>query len=384
MNTPADLKQAIERYEKFALVDSTNAPLQLSLGDLYHQAGRFDDAIAAYGRCLDISPGHPAARSRTASVMISLHRFADAEKILSELIAGGETDAALFHNRGLAQYYLAQYDDAITSFVEADGRELKSPSNLTYWARSLHHLGKLPEALEICRRWVEIDPGAESKSYLALLTMDNGNPQEAGELALEVLKQNPENVDANIVAGSARTERQEMDEARSNFETALAGQKENGRAWLGLGLVHLYNQEIPEAIDALKNAVRIYPDNPGIIGTLGWAQLIARDFVASEKTFEQALKVDRTFSESHGGYAAVLAVQGKADLAQHEIKIAKRLDPNSFGADFAQSVIMANQGQQQAGAEHFAKALDRTPREDLLPLIDQLRIYATKKGAPKQ
>ncbi|HLQ26273.1 MAG TPA: tetratricopeptide repeat protein, partial [Acidiferrobacterales bacterium] len=82
METAKDLEQAIERYEGYIKVDSRNPLLWLNLGDLYHQAARFDQAIACYERCLLHKPGHAPARSRLASVMISLHRFDQAEKLL--------------------------------------------------------------------------------------------------------------------------------------------------------------------------------------------------------------------------------------------------------------------------------------------------------------
>lgn len=105
MRSTEELEAAIQRYEKYARVDTGNAVLQLSLGDLYHQAGRFAEAIACYERCLAQAPDHKAARSRLASVLISQHRFAEAEESLRRLIAEGESDPGLLHNLGLTLYY---------------------------------------------------------------------------------------------------------------------------------------------------------------------------------------------------------------------------------------------------------------------------------------
>lgn len=380
MGIPQELQQAIERHEQYVKVDSNNALLWVNLGDLYHQAGRFEEAIASYERCLIQKPDHAPARSRIASVMISQHRFADAEKVLREIIQQGGSDGALLHNLGLTLYYQQRWDDARDCFAQAAELGLKAPTNYAYLARTFHHLGQMTEAIEAGQKWVDVANDAKSKSYLALLHMDDGNTEGGRVLALEVLAQNPEDVDANVVAGASSMEHQQAVEARNHFETALKHDKENGRAWLGLGLVHLYDQENEKAIEALENAERIFPDNPGIVVTLGWAKIIAKDPVGAEVVFERALRVDRNFSESHGGLAAALAFQRKLDRAEEEIKLAKRLDPASFGADIAKTAVLAVQGQQQNATDVFGKMLERAPKEGVLPLIEQLKIYTTKKG----
>lgn len=381
MAIPASLSQSIERHEKYLQIDGANALLWLTLADLYHQAGRLDDAIQSYEKCLALKPDHQAARSRLASVMISQHRFADAEKILRELLNASPSDPALLHNLGLTLYYQERWDDARKTFSDAAAAGLKVPSNFAYLARTLHQLGEMTEAIEAARRWADLAQDDRSKSYLALLYMDDVNIQAAYPLAVDVLARQPQDIDANVVVGAWSMEQQEAESARRHFETALAQDKENGRAWLGLGLVYLYEQQHQKAIEALDSAARIYPDNSGIVVTLGWAKLIAKDAAGAEQVFEQALRVDRNFSESHGGLAAALAFQGKMDRAEEEIKLAKRLDPNSFGADIAKTAVLAGRGQQDAAADVFGQMLKRSPQEGVAPLIQQLQIYTTRKAS---
>jgi tetratricopeptide (TPR) repeat protein len=384
MPTPQELEQSIQRYESYIASDAGNAMLRLSLGDLYHQAGRFDDAISCYKHCLLQDPNYAQAHSRLAAVLISQHQFAQAEESLRALVDSGEQDAALLHNLGLSLYFQQRWEEARKCFVDARDRGLEVASNFAYLARTLHHLGMMTEALDACRRWVELAQDNESKSYLALLYMDDGDVQAGGKLALEVLAQNPQDVDANIVAGSASTERQEIRAARAHFQTALERDKESGRAWLGLGLVHLYEQEHTKAIDALENAQRIYPTNSGIIVTLGWAKIAAKDPAGAEQVFEQALRVDHNFAESHGGLATALAFQQKTERAREEIKLARRLNPVGFGAEFAHTVILATQGKQHSATVVLERLLEQAPKEGMLPLIEQLRIYSTNQKQPKK
>src|SRR5262245_46129297 len=271
------------------------------------------------------APQSSAARSRIASVRISQHRFAEAEGILRELLGAEPDSAALLYNMGLAQFYQEKWQTARESFDRALSLGLKTRDNLAYLTRALHHLGKTREAIESCNRWLEQAQDDSSKAYLALLEMDDGNMPRARELAQDVLSRDPENLHASAVAGAWSVETQEMEAAERYFGNILRRQPDDGRAWLGLGMIRLYQQKHAESVEALERAASLMPDNSGTIVALGWARLAAKDLRGAEKTFRVAVAVDRNFSEAHGGLASALAMQVRVDEAQQEIRLANGL-----------------------------------------------------------
>src|SRR5690348_4968246 len=121
------LQENIRRHEQYARVDPDNVLLRSTLGDYYHQAGRFDDALNCYEHCLKLQPKDARVRSRIALVLISQHQFAAAERQILELLQAGENDAALWHNLGLAQFYQQHWEQAAQSFATAADRGLKIP-----------------------------------------------------------------------------------------------------------------------------------------------------------------------------------------------------------------------------------------------------------------
>jgi len=373
------LQQSIGKYESYIKADSHNALLWVALGDLYHQAARFEEAVAAFERSEMESPQGSAARGRIASVRISQHRFAEAETVLGDLLNSEPDSAALLYNLGLAQFYQSKWREAQGNFERALSLGLKTSDNLAYLARSLHHLGKTREAIQFCEQWFAQSPGEQSKAYLALLEMDDGNMPRAHELAAEVLARDPENLHASAVAGAWSVETQEMEAAERYFSSILRREPEDGRAWLGLGLVRLYQQKHPEAAEALERAVQIMPDNSGTIVALGWARLAAKDARAAERTFRQAVSVDRNFAEAHGGLASALALQARVDEAQQAVRLANGLDRNNFGGRFAQAVLLTMRGRKEVATELLAKLLQQPPSPDGKPLMEHLRLYGTKQ-----
>lgn len=376
------LEKRVKQYEAYAKADPQNGLIWLTLGDLYHQQSRFDEARGCYEKCLALTPETNAARSRLASIFISQHRFDDAEAKLRELIATGDDDPAVLHNLGLSLYYQKRWQEAETCFEQAHARGVSAPECFAYLSRCRHYAGDMQRAIEWCQQWVDARRDADGQGYLALLHMDNGNMAEAEPLARATLARSPHNADAAIVAGTASVERQEIKEAAAWFKRVVERQPDNARAWLGIGLVHMYLQQHEQAVEALQRARQLIPENSGTVVTLGWAKLAMRDISGAERVFREAVEVDRNFAESHGGLAVALAMQGKVDAAREAIKVATRLDSRGFGAAFAQSILLKLRGQDERATRLVAALLEQAPTEGARPLIEHIRDFLRTRVPP--
>jgi superkiller protein 3 len=350
----------------------------MNLGDLYHKLSRFDEAIACFERCLHDHPEYTSARSNLAAVMISQHRFVEAERLLRGLLEEASHDPALLFNLGLSLYYQKRWPEAERAFTDAQAHGLSSSESYAYRARCRHYAGDMEQAIHFGRKWVETANDAESRGYLALLYMDQGNLTEARQLAQQVLLTAPDNVHAGLVVGTASIEAQEIVQASEQFERILAREPDNARAWLGVGLARLYQQRQEDAIVALEKAVKLIPDSVGIRVTLGWATLVSRDVVRAERIFRDALEIDHNFGEAYGGLASTLALQNRIDEAREEIRRARRLDAHGFGSLFAQTVILKLQGKDKAATEVLAGLLQQAPTPDGKTLIEQIEIFTRK------
>lgn len=377
MNRTPDIDQSIARYEAYVRADAHNPLLWLNLGELYHRAWRLDEAIACFERCAHDHPAYTSARSHLARVLITQHRFVEAERIFRDLLAAHESrDPTLVYNLALCLYYQKQWSRAETLFLEAREQGIAMPECFAYLARCRHYAGDMGAAMAWCQQWVDASQDAESRGYQALLAMDSGQLQDARRLAAEVLVDSPDNTHANLVAGTGAIETQELEQARRHFELAISREPDNARGWLGVGLVNLYSQQSAEAVTALRKARDLVPDSVGIAVTLGWSLLCAKDARESERAFRAAIEIDRGFGEAHGGLASALALQGRIDEAQESIRRAQRLDAAGFGAAFARTVVLKVQGQHDAAIEFLARALQRSPQPDGKSLIEQIELFA--------
>jgi tetratricopeptide (TPR) repeat protein len=373
--TPDSLQQ-INRYESFVKADPHNALIWFSLGDLYHKNGLADKARACFEKTLQIDPGNDIAKGRLANVAISLHEFSKAEEIIKS-IADYEKDRALLNNLGITLCHQEKWQEAkeILAPTFQQGVSAQEIPNLKYLIYALHHCEEEAHALEVARSWYAMDESIDARGLIALLEMDLGDMQSAHDHAEEVLERDPENTNANMVAGFWRTEKQEIDTARRHFQKVVATDPTSERGWQGLGLSYMYDQNFPEAKKCFLRFQKLNPDHVTNYVLLGWNEMSMQNPVEAEIYFRQAIATDRTFSEAHGGLASALAMQNKLDEARGHIEKARGLDSEGFGAVYAHSISLHLQGKSEMGTKVFAKMLERTPKGGDKPLIENLQLF---------
>jgi len=355
------LQAKISQFAAFLQADPDNPALLLELGQLYHQAGHFDDALAYLVRLIELDPGSVAAQSRIAAVYLSQHRFAEAGVLLQRLADGGDRSTALQHNLGIALFFQERYAEAAACFSAARDAGLDAPANAKFLAYALHHEGDLEGAALAADAWSAGAATGAAKAYLSLISFDLGQRDKARSLAQAVLAEEPDSVDAHTVLGSLALEEQDIDSAAASFGQVLARQPDDGRALLGLGLTQLHAARPQEAIVSMQHASASMPGHAGTLVALGWAQLTAGDAAAAEKTFPQAIEIDRNFAESHGGLAAALVHLQRPDQAKTEIMVANKLDRANFGAVYAQAMLLKQDNRSDLADRLIGRALQQAP-----------------------
>jgi tetratricopeptide (TPR) repeat protein len=317
-------------------------------------------------------------------VLISQHRFVEAEQHLRELLQRSGQDAALLHNLGLTLYHQSRFREALDAFLRAQALGLSGQDTearqLGYLTRTHHHLGDTAAALETARRWAAVG-GDAAAGYLALVQMDHGDLAAAHQQASAVLARAASNVDAAIVEGMWSTENHDIVTATAHFDQVVRAEPDNARGWLGLALTHLYGGRNEAAIAALQKATALLPRHAGLLTTLGWARFIDRDLDLAERTFREAIALDRGFAEAHGGLALTLVYLKRYTEARRETRIAQRLNPVGFGAIYAHGALLAVAGRRALGEAEVAAALERPVMGDGRSLIQHLQPFLRRQLA---
>ena len=294
---------------------------------------------------------------------LQAQRYEEAERLLSDALAGGREAAEVRYNLAFARFMQKRYADALEGLSSAVS--LAFPLALLLRARCLHHLARAVEAIADCRAHLAVAAGdAETHGLLALLLHEQGQNQTAKEHASVALKDNPQQLDAMLASASIHSQAREYEQAQPAFEALLRAHPGCGRGWLGLGLIKLSQMQTNAAKHDVELAAARMPEHNGTWHVLGWIHIMSGDLLAAEAAFQRALDIDRAFGETHGGLAVVAALQGRESEARQGIKRALKLDPQAMSARYAEIALLRRGGQHTQADALFTAFLSRQAGPD--------------------
>jgi len=121
--------------------------VQGELGEALRIVSRYDDALAALDRSLELDPGRTWTRASRAATLYGLERYDEAIHELDEVVKGDPEYAFAIGTRGEVKSMLADWDPSIADLTRATELDPKSDwfFGLTGW--SLENAGKPESAL---------------------------------------------------------------------------------------------------------------------------------------------------------------------------------------------------------------------------------------------
>lgn len=340
-----EIRVRLEKLLGFLKVDSENFSLLSDAADLSLQVGDFAVAKSLIERALALQPEDPVSRYRLAVILLDEHKPEESVAITQALLEEGHSHSAVRFEHARALAILGRFDEAepIFSGLLPEAASFRELPHL--YTRTLHHLGKVGEAIEFADRYVIDHPeDGVAQGMLSLLHLDNSDIAQAADLSAKALERAPNNMDALLAAGSVALAYENEADAKTYFDKAISVYGESGRAWAGLGMVNMLNMDLPAARSDFEKAVGFMPAHLGSYNALGWIQILQHDYAAAKKTLQAAFDIDRTFGETHGGLAVLAAIEGDWENAKRLADTAVRLQPESFSGRFAQSLIMTHRG----------------------------------------
>ena len=350
--SPAEeLRARLQRYCEFLKGAPANPSLALEVAELHARLGELAQAESVLATALANRPADARLRSQLATTHIAANRPDKAIELLRSLLASGEQSPVLRYNLAYALLLARRPEEARDQLRAAADHPEAPPGTRLLLARALHHCGDLEGAEEQIAAYLKGRPeDAEALGVAALIHLDASRPDRARAAAENALGQNAGNLEALVTLGSLALEGEDPAAANDYFSRATERHPSSGRAWSGMGLTTMLALDLDRALENLKQAVRYMPDHIGTWHSLAWCQILKRDFAGAQESFDRAMALDRTFSETHGGLAVLHILQGRPDAAEPEIKRALRLDPKCFSGRFAQSLLLQKSDPEQAQA----------------------------------
>jgi tetratricopeptide (TPR) repeat protein len=267
----------------------------ISLADLLERENRWQDAAAAYERALaSRGPASRDLRLRYAAALLNVGTQESAGK-----------------SRDVLKDFL------MTAPQDARGLFLLSTANL--------RLGDLKGAEEVARQLLALDPTSiQGLHALSSALVARGEYRSVVDLLTPLSKDVPGRAqgrasDAALLLAQlahAHTELGQHEQAIAVLTTAVANDPMSAPALNSLGYTLAERGErLPEAIDYIERALKVEPDNPSYIDSLGWALFKQGRFEEAEPHLQKAAAALPSQSVIQDHYGDVLSRRGKTQEA---------------------------------------------------------------------
>jgi len=333
------------------------AALQISLGDIYVGANRFDEAVAAYRNALTtrgigetVTDDNRDFAIRGYDRMIEAYKKAnrpnDAVAVIDRArVVLGKAD--LFADKKLIAFYLetGKKPEALQAVRALRVRQPDDYALLRLEAEILTDTGKVDEAVELVKAALKKKPAAgsgqgigtgsvngipavpspmydEFTNYLFISSLyskakRNKEAVEAVNQAYTITQNPNRKIDAKLTLATVQQAAGDFRGAEETLREILRQSPRNPIALNNLGyFLTERDEKFDEALKLIEQALEIDPLNPFYLDSLGWVYFKLGNLSEAEKYLKEALQIDDSSSTIHEHLGDVYQKQGKPESAK--------------------------------------------------------------------
>jgi len=329
----ADERSSAFEQIAFAVEMQPGLDMELEFVRLVAAAGEYDDALERLGRLETRFPDSPELRRARATVLLQTEDLAAAETEFSRLLGDAYYVDECFWYLGQIAFQQKNYLQAIRYFNRVNSRT---------WA--------IPAIRGISQAYVEL--GDPASALQAQQNFAEANPKRAFE-TLEA--------QADLLLAMGRT-----DDALQTIGTALEYKPWSVDLWLYRGGIYEQLQQYDQAIKAFGKAVDFGPDNATALNALGYTLTIAtRRYKDAQAYIDRALKIDPENPAIMDSMGWVLFKQGRLDDSKGWLERAFAVLPDpEVGAHLGE--VLWKLGDKAAATEVWNKSREANPANPVL------------------
>ncbi len=411
------LDEADARVKTLMTVASDDARAWNLRASLHHVRGRLREALADYDKALSMDEKHVDARVARASLHVDLKQNDEAKKDLDYLAEHAKREPRSAYLRALVAGRQGDDEAAHAALTEVAGLVASLPVEyvnaneqlLMLGALSQHGLNGMEKAKEYLDALLRRYPhNLGARKLLAAIYLDENDNARALASVEPVLKDVPEDPQANLLAGRALLGYRRYLQANKHLELAVKYLDKGPEALFALGLSQMGLGDTKAAIANLEKAAAADPRHIGIGMTLtsiymqhgqadkalarakalvtgapaslparnllGSVQAAQGDLDEARTTFEQLLKRSPEFAPATLNLARVEVDAGQIDAAAARLQALLKKHPDDPRAMYEMGRLEQRRGRLDAAVNWLRKAVSKQPdqTQPALALVEVL------------
>jgi protein O-mannosyl-transferase len=232
-----------------------------NLGYFYSHKERYDDAIDAYRKSLEIEPRFEDAHNNLGYALAKLNKHAEAIAHYQVALKIKPDLVEAHNNLGNSLAEIGKVDEAISHYEIALAKNPKHADAHNNYGVALAMKGKLTEAIEHFHQSLKAKPNyASAHSNLGNAYAVQGKFDEAMKEYFACLETKPDDSQAHNNLANVLAQKGRNEEAVEHYLTSLKLNAKNPEANCNLGLLLVRQGKRDEAIARFQEALRLKPD----------------------------------------------------------------------------------------------------------------------------
>ncbi len=246
-------------YMQQATTAEPNTPdIYYYIGEAYRNLGNYEQAVLAYGKALEISPGFAPAYLGRALAYEKIDPHADIEGELNYALTYDPFYVDAYLNRARVRIQNNNPQGALDDLVIAEGLFPNHPLVYVLRAQALLELNDLPGAMENALKGYEGDKTSLPAYYtLGLVYLANLDNQQSIHYIDIYLVYAHDDAHGWAVKTQAEYQLGNFDLALTACEQGIASDAENAPSWYYCGLIYLDRGDTEKAVNDLVAAVNL-------------------------------------------------------------------------------------------------------------------------------
>lgn len=347
---------ALDAYDRAIELKPEYAEAWNGQGNTFLGLKRYEDALDAYDKAIQIQPNYLEAWTNRGKALDSLRRYEEAIQAFEAALKIQPDYLEALNSQGDVQIKMQQYSAAIASFDKVV--ELK-PDYASAWERrgwTLHNMRQYDKAVE------SYDKAVKSKPDFARAWYNRGNSfasweryPEAVESYDKAVQFQPNFYQAWYSRGSALNKLQQYERAIESFDEALEFHPDDAEAWYGRGWALHQLKRYEDAVTSYNKAIKFKRDM-----TQAWYNL-GNAFYNLERYPDAIASYNRTVEIKSDHYEAWYS-RGNAlvNLKRYQEAIDSYDRAIRYEQDFREAIDARNKVQSQLEATREKREEEKT------------------------
>lgn len=272
-----------------------------AIGLVYARVSRFEDAIAAYKKAVQIAPNQLHVWNNLGSLCLKLGRKDEALAVFLRAAEGNPGDAVAWNGIGQVYHVMGFADSAISAF-EKSANLAPAFSEPWCWMGEVYAAqGRYEEAIRSYQKAIQVNPNLLSQSVrLARTLFKSGRLEDARKLYRRILKQDPQNSEVWGELGLVYLNLSDDRTAEETFRRSIQCDPMNGKPYGSLGLLYVKQGKLEDGIRLFLKAIELLPNGrikADVLNNLGDAHRHQGNYAEAILSYEKA---DAQFSDMPG------------------------------------------------------------------------------------